>query len=91
MNSEVLYLFDQGQSRSSSSCTSTKLCIKQAPQQLFFVGLPPPQYLRRRFRPEQIGGVKDLQSQLHLQISIRVSWGLGENEFRLCHKCGLGV
>ena len=41
--------------------------------------------------PNQIGGGKDLKSWLHLQISVRVSWGLGENEFRLCRKCGLGV
>ena len=49
------------------------------------------QYLRKRFLPVQLGGGKDLKSWLHLQISIRVSWGLGDNEFQLCHKCGLGV
>ena len=52
----------------------------------FFGGLPLPQYLRRRFLPEQIGGGKDLQSWLHLQVSICVSWGLGENEKNRCNK-----
>ena len=56
-----------------------------------FVRFPLPQYLRRRFLRKQIGGGKDLQSWFHLQISVRVRWGLGENEFRLCCKCGLGV
>ena len=65
--------------------------VLSKPSAAFFVRLPLPQYLRRRFLPKQIGGGKDLQSWLHLQISICASWGLGGNEFRLCRKCGLGV